>query len=213
MPEHLQPPALDPISNVDDAGERLRILARSPHPYHRRNFELLEPSDTLDYRRASSGAAHEVANNTSSFTKESTPASDSGTEADDEHFLKRLPAPKTRRHKGLRGQNEPLSGSSTPLMSPAWPHEEGRTASHRPRRESFGRGKCLDGERSRRRRKELVRRLTELALLASLGYCVRANPQVQPFLLLWRRGRSPLPCVPPLMPVADCPQKLPRNLY
>jgi len=188
MPEHLQPPAPIAISSGDETGEGLRILSRSPHPYHRRNFELLDPSDTLVYGTgADADAAHELRNGPSSFTKDSTPASDSGTEADDEHFLKRLPAPKTRLHKGLRGQNEPLSGTSTPLPSPALLLEEGRVAQHRPRQELFARSKRLSGDIVRRR-KEIIRRLTEVALLACLGYFVQANQHVQPFLVLWKRG-------------------------
>lgn len=191
MPEHLQPPAPISISSGEDnsTGEGLRILSRSPHPYHRRNFELLDPSDSLVYRNHSntSDAVHEPRNLSSSFTKESTPASDSGTEADDEHFLKRLPAPRTRLHKGLRGQNESLSGTSTPLPSPALLEEEGRSAQNRLKTETFAKKKRVSGENVRRR-KEVVRRLTEVFLLAVLGYFVRGNQHVQPFLVLWKRG-------------------------
>ena len=75
------------------------------------------------------------------FGRDSVPGSDSGTEADDEHFLKGLPAPRSKLHKGLRGMNEVLSGVSTPLR-PAFSHQ---------RSDGDG-GGGDDGTRSRARR-------------------------------------------------------------
>lgn len=171
MPEQLQPPNSTAVENaVDDPGS-LRILSRSPHPYHRQNSELLEPSDRLAPRGEPFPPL-----------QDSTPPSDSGTEADDEHFLKGLPAPKARLHKGLRGKNEPLSGTSTPMLSPAVMEEEGRKtlpgASHGDKRGA--------GDRARRR-KEVVRRGTEVLLLGCQGGLVALNRDVQPFLSIYHK--------------------------
>lgn len=179
-------------ATTDDDGDHLRLLSRSPHPYHRQKSELLEPSDILVYRAAASPAARNSADAASLFARESTPASDSGTEADDEHVLKRLPAPKARSHKGLRGQNEPLSGTSTPMLSPAITEEQytpARSAATRNRRE----GKRLSGVETIRRRKELVRRSAEVLLLGCLGALVLADQNVQAYTALYHRGMCPVP--------------------
>ncbi|KAK4159004.1 hypothetical protein QBC43DRAFT_137756 [Cladorrhinum sp. PSN259] len=163
MPEHLEE---DPDS--------LRTLSRSPHPYHHQSSELHEPLDRLIYR---ANRKIDTGNGDSEPfpSLNSTTASDSGTEADDEHFLKGLPAPKARLHKGLRGKNEPLSGSSTPLLSPAVMEEEGRK---RPPGVKLGEKRPVS-ERMRRRR-ELIRRAAEISLLGCQGMLVATNRQVQP---------------------------------
>ncbi|KAK0635217.1 hypothetical protein B0T17DRAFT_483336 [Bombardia bombarda] len=201
MPEHLQPPApapapasppppVPPSSNPDDhPDDDLRhLLSRSPHPYHRQSFELLEPSDRLINRAtATIQTTARRPPSPSAFAKDSTPASDSGTEADDEHFLKGLPAPKARLHKGLRGKNEFLSGSSTPLLSPVLLEDEGgrRTVSNLSHG-SFERDKRSAAERVRRR-KELVRRGAEVLLLVCQGAMLASNRQVQPFIRFYRK--------------------------
>lgn len=85
-------------------------LSRSPHPYHRNSRELQQPSELFLRPRPSA-----------------VPLSDSGTEADDEHFLKGLPAPRAKPHKGLRGSVNELmsglsSGLSTPFLTPSHLH-------------------------------------------------------------------------------------------
>lgn len=188
MHEIPEPPASTPIlATITDAEiEELDISRRTPHPYHCQQSELLEPSDRLVYR-----AAAVAARRSGGFTKESTPASDSGTEADDEHILKGLPAPKTRLHKGLRGMNEELlSGTSTPLPSPAILDEDNRRI-HTLKDDKPPKSKRARAERSRRQ-KEVVRRLSEVLLLACLGGLVQSNQDVQPFVALWRRGISNL---------------------
>jgi hypothetical protein len=187
MHEILEPDASTPIpAAITDAEiDELDILRRTPHPYHHQQSELLEPSDRLVYR-----AAAVAARRSGGFTNESTPASDSGTEADDEHILKGLPAPKTRLHKGLRGMNEELlSGTSTPLPSPAILDEDNRRTP--PKDDKPHKNRRARAERSRRQ-KEVVRRLSEVLLLACLGGLVQSNQDVQPFVALWRRGISNL---------------------
>ncbi|KAK4204232.1 hypothetical protein QBC40DRAFT_273040 [Triangularia verruculosa] len=171
MPEQLPPPPNPSTAeNADDDPDTLRALSRSPHPYHRQSFELLEPSDRLISRNEPFPA----------LGKNSAPPSESGTEADDEHFLKGLPAPKARLHKGLRGKNEPLSGTSTPFLSPAVMEEEGRktilSTNHVEKR--------VAAERVRRR-KEIIRRITEVLLLGLQGVIVALNSDVQPYVRIY----------------------------
>ncbi|KAK4044777.1 dolichol kinase sec59 [Parachaetomium inaequale] len=193
MPEHLQPPpAPTGPGSSDEDHDRLGIRARSPHPYHRLNSELLEPADRITYRASTAG--DDIDQDSSSlpshpfpsFARDSPPTSESGTEADDEHFLKGLPAPKARSHKGLRGRNEQLSGASTPLLSPAVLEEEGRKTHPSPSHGGYERDKRGAAERARRR-KELIRRATELLLLVCQGGMAASNPEVQPFLRLYQK--------------------------
>ncbi|KAK4250693.1 hypothetical protein C7999DRAFT_28774 [Corynascus novoguineensis] len=187
MPEHMQPPTAPTGSGASDHDhERLRTLSRSPHPYHRLNSELFEPSNyTTSRPNTAADLSATPLYRFPAFARES-PTSESGTEADDEHFLKGLPAPKVRPHKGLRGRSEQASGYSTPLLSPAMLEEEGRethASSNHGGYERDGRGTA---ERVRRR-KELTRRAVEVILLACQGVMVASNPKVQPFLSLYRK--------------------------
>ncbi|KAK3903426.1 dolichol kinase sec59 [Staphylotrichum tortipilum] len=199
MTEHLQPSPLPPPAtsgpNSADEGhdthDTLRVLSRSPHPYHRLNSELLAPSDRIAYPHDPSvdddaqGPTAIPVPLFPSFARESPLGSESGTEADDEHFLKGLPAPKARLHKGLRGRNEILSGTSTPLLSPAVLEEEGRKA-QLSSPSSFGRyehDRRTSAERVRRRR-EIIRRATEVLLLVCQGGMVASQPEARPFLRL-----------------------------
>jgi len=191
MPENLNlrapSPVRDDAAAENDNTEGLRLLSRSPHPYHRQNFELLQS----DFHNASSSPHHgsdasaDMPSLTPLFGKDSSPTSDSGTEADDEHFLKGLPAPKARLRKGIRGMNEPLSGSSTPYMNPLVLEDELREITHRVKRESAEKSKQKWAERVRLL-KEVIRRVTEVAILAVLGIIVCSNPEVKPIVLIWR---------------------------
>ncbi|KAI1758558.1 hypothetical protein GGR53DRAFT_252711 [Hypoxylon sp. FL1150] len=175
MPEHL---------NLSEQGA-LRLLSRSPHPYHHQNSELLDPSDHFNYKslERNSSSTQSVRPGTS---RENTPSSDSGTEADDEHFLKGLPAPR-RLRKGLRGHNEVLSGTSTPIPSPALVEEEGRIHSYDLKREPRLGKRLRNPAEVLRRRKEVIRRLTEFLIIGFLGALVRTNVHVQPMLRQWDR--------------------------
>lgn len=185
MSESLKPTAPATGDDATDDIDSLRLLSRSPHPYHRQNFELLQPADQLVYRAKSHSHNDELLA-PPSFPKESTPSSDSGTEADDEHFLKGLPAPKARLHKGLRGKNEPLSGSSTPQLTPVVfdddLHKPIPQRKRDPSEDSTVKGKRIE---SIRRRKEIVRRSTEVAILACLGGLVGSNQNVKPTVAHW----------------------------
>ncbi|KAI1328762.1 hypothetical protein F5Y16DRAFT_367850 [Xylariaceae sp. FL0255] len=141
MPGHLDPSIAYPDAGQTDHQDQdsVRLLSRSPHPYHRQRSDLLEPTSRY-------------------LLRERTPTSDSGTEADDEHFLKGLPAPR-RLHKGLRTH----SGLATPLLTPP----------------------ILPVQDEKAKAKEIARRLTEVSLLAVLGLFVQAHVQVHP---VWHRS-------------------------
>ncbi|KAM7208740.1 hypothetical protein V8F20_000903 [Naviculisporaceae sp. PSN 640] len=186
MHEHLQPPGLPSrttSSNPEDDADDLKARSRSPHPYHRQQSELLEPSDRLIYRvNAATPGAIDLPS-----PVDSNAASTSGTEADDEHFLKGLPAPKARLHKGLRGMNEPLSGSSTPLLSPAVIEEEVRKTNLNPTKNGLEREKRAAADKVRRRR-EITRRATEVILLGCQAAIVASNKKTQLLLSTYRDG-------------------------
>jgi hypothetical protein len=191
----LPPPSLTP--EPSDA-QNLRLLSRSPHPYHHINDELLHPADRVVYDgpslyrrrlgRTASGRTTPLLSSGNSFSKESSFGSDSGTEADDEAILKTLPAPKTRLHKGLRGQNEALSGTSTPLFPP--PIAQQNVAELGEKLASNQLEWRLSVERARRNR-NLMRRCVEVGILAALGLAVTALDAVRPLLKLWSRGQNP----------------------
>lgn len=179
----------DDINNEDN----LRLLSRSPHPYHRQKWELLEPSDRVIARAASTIPTHKSDDvrdqivTSPGFAKDSSPSTDSGTEADDENYVKRLPAPRAKLHKGLRGRPEALSGSGTPVLTPT-------TAEGDP--DGFLlkiKGKSREEQKRRRadkarRRKELIRRGAEVLILSTLAKMVLSNPTVRPLVAVWRNG-------------------------
>ncbi|EFY85004.1 phosphatidate cytidylyltransferase, putative [Metarhizium acridum CQMa 102] len=150
--------------------DALRALNRSPHPYHHQSSELPHPSERFATHDVSRGGGNDGTRPSPTsllaFLKESSPGSDSGTEADDEHFLKGLPAPKSKLHKGLRDYDEPTSGFATPAPSPAALDDDNIQAIAQKLRPKVGQRKkrWLD---VLRRNRALVRRLTE-ALIPKL---------------------------------------------
>lgn len=194
MDENLKP--LGPDGTTSGFGhqakenEALRLLSRSPHPYHRQNYELLQPSDRLlaqfpSNPHSESDDASEHLSHFPAFAKGSTPATDSGTEADDETYLKRLPPSKAKLHKGLRGRNEALSGPGTPLLTPATEGDSNGISSHGQSRakEEYKRRKSD----TRKRNAALGRRAAEVAILGYLGFLVLTK---EPAAALWKKGRS-----------------------
>lgn len=188
----------------------MRRLSRSPHPYHRQQFEL--PYGSERFNNASTNAPstksplrsaqttddegpQELRRRSESY-KEST-NSDSGTEADDEHFLKGLPAPKLRLHKGLRGADSSPSGTPSPVLSPALLDEDS------PRTHGFFRQRILpsagidreEAEKAvekfrRKRRIEMVRRSTEAGIMCFVGAMLCFDSQVRRVIYMWRRGEK-----------------------
>lgn len=152
-----------------DPGEQdgLRALNRSPHPYHHQNADLPHPSERLGISTSQP------------FSKESTPISESGTEADDEHILKGLPAPKTKLHKGLRHRDGLPSGTTTPnrsqIFDQAGENSKRKLSSSQSRQLELARGN-----------KNLARRLIEIGIVFFLSLFVVTNHQVAPVAKYWR---------------------------
>ncbi|KAI0201088.1 hypothetical protein F4808DRAFT_426604 [Astrocystis sublimbata] len=168
MPDHPGPSTTaheaEAVSARPDHDSFDNLLSRTPHPYHRQPDELLEPSSRLVGRH-------------------SPPPTDSGTEADDEHFLKGLPAPR-RLRKGFNGRHEASSGASTPFraLTPLV-DDEARRFSFAKKETSANQTPPLAVDRLRRKRmREVVRRSTELLILGALGLCVYTNAQVRPII-------------------------------
>lgn len=185
-------------AEIGEASEDLREPKRSPHPYHRRSRRSTGLNGVANTDFSSSGTVNEPASNwsssSSSFQAEeaqlrtkSRPIGgspgDSGTEADDEGRggIKALPAPPPKSHKGLKdasGEDEGL----TPLLTPTSWHEESRRLRDdyfTYRRPSTRTKSELDEEARqaiekfvKRRRAELLRRLSEFASLCVLGFIV-----------------------------------------
>lgn len=203
MPEHLKP--TQPLSHAQNLREEAgRRLSRSPHPYHRQQFELpysserfnsTAPSTTSPLRSTqyTDDEGHEAVRSFRAGYRESN--SDSGTEADDEHFLKGLPAPKLRPHKGLRDIDGSLSGSPSPLLSPvALIGDIHKTPSYlRKVSAALAVQNEEDAQRILRklrhkRQVEIARRATEAALLIFVGGILCLNPEVRDVLKRSRKG-------------------------
>lgn len=191
MAENMKPPGPDEgitaFHRDPDAAEGLCILSRSPHPYRRTTHELLEPSNTVLARASSKPTRHDhQLLPFPLFTKEPTPVTESGTEADDETYVRKLPPSRTKSNKGLRGRNEVPSGPGTPLLTPVIDGDfEGFAAGEKIRiKEEYKRRKMT----ARKRNREMGRRGAEVAILGSLTWLVLRNPTVAPVAALWKHG-------------------------
>ncbi|KAF2109019.1 hypothetical protein BDV96DRAFT_248256 [Lophiotrema nucula] len=209
---HAEPP--DPPDKQRDSIapediDALELFRRSPHPYHRRQSVLLSieastSSSSNDFLRTTLGPSDRSISDVDGRNRRrrSQSASDSGTEADDEGygFIKALPAPPLRPHKGLRDlRGTGLDGRASPLLTPSQVDEEGRRFSA----DYFKQKK--DGSRSgepsptdeeakaarqkyvKRRRAEMIRRTTETALLAAIGLLAVRGCCCWAQLLDWHR--------------------------
>lgn len=176
-------PQLDLPPNSSDI-ESLELFRRSPHPYHHRQSHHLGTSagsSSNDFLRTSLQASN---HNTSDDDgrkrrKISQSPSESGTEADDEGygFIKALPAPPLRPHKGLRApRGTGLDGGASPLLTPSLVEDEGFSFPNKKTLLQNGGPSPTDDEAKaarqkylKRRRNEVVRRTTETALLAAIS--------------------------------------------
>ena len=175
-------------------------LSRSPHPYHRdkRFLSSLTPiigtsTGKEDASRPNGISYFDVDSRTR--RKSVTSPSDSGTEADDERggILRGLPAPPIKQRKGLKA----LSAISSPLLTPSYLDDETqRPAQERQlrRRKSLQSPSVTDEERlktrekfAKRRRAELLRRVTEILLLGSVG-CIACGSVPKLLLRTWAKG-------------------------
>ena len=189
---------------------KLRVLSRSPHPYHRRksgpqtsresrpetgdNNYLPSPSPTPSPGDTGDEESTSANRNLARRRPARTP-SDSGTEADDEGFslLKRLPAPPIRPKKGLRGSRTPVLGAASPQITPAYLSDAGRRFSVEfgvasLAADDTGQKDSAEVERrlrifKSRRNAELKRRGFETILVASIGGVALLGRSVLPALL------------------------------
>ena len=186
-----------------------RTLSRSPHPYHRRQSERVADLQwdggkinlpTLKTLESTDGGYDKLtitSENIARRVKAPASASDSGTEADDESglVLQSLPAPPLRWHKGLKGQDG--EGSASPLLTPSYLDDESQglelerqLSRHADEQSSAS---INDGRRrirekfTRRRRAELLRRLSETILLGIVGYIAFLR-QTDLIVGVWRPG-------------------------
>lgn len=202
MPEQIKP-STTPQSHAQTLREdATRLLTRSPHPYHRQYFELPYASDRFNAAATSTQSPLRSAQNTDDEAQDSARSwsdryrgsgnSDSGTEADDEHFLKGLPAPRPRPHKGLRVADGVLSGSASPSLSPVVLEEyktQGARFTGAPLQvNGVESSQAMDRLRVKRKT-EVVRRVMETALLSFVGGILFLNPRIRVLLWMWRKGR------------------------
>lgn len=201
---------VDGIENV--ASDQAQWLSRSPHPYHRHRSAIAQDNDVVAAGARNSflvpiltSLAPNAENSRSTFfdtdhrkrRKQSLTPSDSGTEADDESgaILLGLPAPPLRPRKGLKGLNG--SDSASPLLTPSYLDIEHRILASKlkaKRRSSLSSLSCTDEETTKfrqkfnkRRRAELIRRVTEAILLGSIGFTAcRINTAW--LVRLWLKG-------------------------
>lgn len=172
--------------------EALELFRRSPHPYLRHKDQIRNPSPgrlrpPTDMSRHRPNPPNRTISDADSRKRRkaltgSQSPSESGTEADDEGytFVKALPPPPLRPHKGLR-ESGLAHGSISPLLTPTQIDDEGRTFikgyftdfTKKPHRgDASSTREDAQAARQRyfkRRRNELLRRTTEVLLLTAIG--------------------------------------------
>lgn len=142
----------------------LRPFSRSPHPYHRTGHGQTERPRHSAWSRTSS---------------------DSGTEADDEStgVLKGLPAPPIRPRKGLRAVEDGESWVPVPGLRSL---VRARARGQKDVARAIGGGG--DKGISQGKRVEVMRRVLEVALVASVGAVVVRPVDVRVVAWVWRKG-------------------------
>lgn len=192
--------------------EELELFRRSPHPYLRHRADLSN-THTLSQTSSIHGSASRTPPHPSDRTisdedrrkrrkRNSQSPSESGTEADDEgyQFVKALPAPPLKPRKGLRDRQGLREEGLSPLLTPTQIEEEARRYSdeyfHEKKHVSRGveasptdkEAKAAREKYVKRRRNEVIRRTTETALLAGIGFLAVNGCDCWPKLLEWHRG-------------------------
>ncbi|KAI8936121.1 hypothetical protein NX059_007620 [Plenodomus lindquistii] len=191
--------------------EDLELFRRSPHPYLRHKDEIYvntpdpsqpsSPQSRTPPPRPSNHVVSDEDGRKRRKTRSQSP-SESGTEADDEgyNFVKALPAPPLRLHKGLRDpQGSGGEDWATPLLTPTQIDDEGRRLSEgyfEDGKKSSRKGRSTfvsnDAQVARqkylkRRRMELIRRTTETAELTLIGLLAVSGCGCWSKLLEWHR--------------------------
>ena len=178
--------------------------SRSPRPYYLKG-------DSLSTRQpwASDAGANAVCNGRVASPRPSrSDSSDSGTEADDEKasFLRGLPAPALRSHKGLRGSTPAnltpaasppstppafVQGQQPPFFEPAQKDEK-RSQQMRKQARDYQAYKV-------RKQREIVRRGTETLLLYGIGLIVWQSNADTTGLKDWLNEIAAFLVIPPLL--------------
>lgn len=161
-----------------------RHLSRSPHPYHR-----------IGSRRP---GHHDHSNQPSSPSQWPRTSSESGTEADDEGagFLRGLPAPPLRPRKGLRSGRDGGEDHDPVLpVLPRWPSFV-RSTSRRSSGDGTDSDTAKEREKIKRKRDiEVLRRVSETALLMAVAATVLLREDTRSLAWSWRKGMTILDCL------------------
>lgn len=169
---------------------RFAKFARSPQPYNRDKEGIPDAILTPDQSRVEAStastevvvsyltASHPIQKQRNGLPYSTSP-SDSGTEADDESgpILKGLPAPPIKWRKGLRAEEG--QGTASPLLTPSYLDDDerrlvverqlARSATTRTASTSNDEILKIREKFTRRRRAELLRRISETVLLGLVG--------------------------------------------
>jgi len=202
---------LNPNRDENNSPDRVQRLSRSPHPYTRHRFEAFQrygkpgslsrsPIRTppkMTERSSGDGEKTYFDADQRGRRKDTESADDSGTEADDEKglFLLGLPAPPMRPRKGLKDHR----GAESPLLTPSIlddDHRRSALGGLAKRRTSVQSETTTDEETvklrekfTRKRRAELIRRISETVLLVVVCYLSCKN-NLDWFFSEWAKGRS-----------------------
>lgn len=181
-----------PVQSITFDFDQKGRFSRSPHPYHRRGSSLLD----REPESARQGAANDEAKGYSTARS----SSESGTEADDERgrLLRSLPAPPSRYHKGLR--NAPFEDATTepsPMGTPpASEATEKEPFSRRIGNDNRWRGQrrsdrqSIREEYTKRKRSEIVRRITETILFIVVGLVASRQYFLEGRLIFYSSGEA-----------------------
>lgn len=112
--------------------------------------------------------------------------SESGTEADDEHFLLGAPASRTKHKKELKRLERTISVTSASGLSD---DEDGANKRKSAKDTKVQEKRTIMEAFSRRRRIELLRRVSEVGVLAGLG-CIVYSGDEQKQGRIWKTGMS-----------------------
>lgn len=175
-------------------------LSRSPHPYHQRYSGGQKNEDGFsepDYIKENKRDEASYFDTKHKEGRSRSSTSDSGTEADDESgsggMLRGLPAPPLRLRKGFKDSRG--LGTCSALLTPSYLDEPGHRFPFNQKRIGDEQILLSDDEESvrvrekftRRRRAELLRRMTETLLLGSVG-CIACTKISESFFRAWKRG-------------------------
>lgn len=200
-----------PVGGTVSPEKGLR-LSRSPHPYHQRysggqqNEGRLSEPDSIQVTASPPEKERDEASYFDTKHKRGrswSSTSDSGTEADDESgsggMLRGLPAPPLRLRKGIKDSR--VLGTCSPLLTPSYLDEPGHRFPYNqiPKRPEDQQSLLSDDEESvkirgkftRRRRAELLRRITETLVLGSVG-CIAWTRLSESSFRVWKRGNCML---------------------